>query len=118
MGAKQWLPVEFHFRMGVHIGDVYCFWDTGRQGWNYIGDGINGGQRVLAAVGKDSDDVIYVSDHVRRQIIHQNNGTTLYRIVLASMSSKGRRPDKHGRLWRVFEVTPRPFTTLKAAFQQ
>ena len=118
LGAKRLLPVEFHFRMGMHIGDVYCFWDTVSNGWNYIGDGINGGQRVLAAVGKESDDVVFVSEQVRRQVITQNPGTTLYRMVLHNMHSKGRKPDKHGRLWRVFEVNPRAFTTLKAAFQQ
>jgi hypothetical protein len=36
MGAKRLLPVEFHFRMGIHTGEVYCFWDSGRNGWNYI----------------------------------------------------------------------------------
>ena len=39
--------VEFHFRMGVHVGKVFGFYDIGRDGWNYVGDGINGGNRVL-----------------------------------------------------------------------
>ena len=37
--------MDIHFRAGVHTGDVYCFWDFGRDRWNYIGAGINGGQR-------------------------------------------------------------------------
>src|SRR5262249_29440945 len=48
--AHNQLPVIFHFRMGVHVGLVHCFWDWGRDNWNYIGDGINGGQRVLATI--------------------------------------------------------------------
>ena len=35
--AHDALPVKFHFRMGVHVGEVYCFWDFGRDDWNYIG---------------------------------------------------------------------------------
>jgi len=40
--AKDLLHVDFHFRIGVHVGDVYSFYDPGRKDWNYIGDGING----------------------------------------------------------------------------
>jgi class 3 adenylate cyclase len=68
MVARQSLPVSFHFRIGAHIGPVYSFWDPGRNDWNYIGDGINGGNRVLAAVGKDKDDVVYVSGDMREAI--------------------------------------------------
>lgn len=112
MGAKKLLPVEFHFRMGIHIGDVYCFWDTGRDKWNYIGKGINGGQRVLAAIGKEADDVVFVSEQVRRQIIADSNGTAPYQTALANMHSKGRKADKHGELWRVFELNCTGITTL------
>src|SRR5439155_21171504 len=59
--ARERLPIDFHFRIGVHVGPVFCFWDPDRDKWNYIGDGINGGQRVLAAIGKEKDDVVYVS---------------------------------------------------------
>jgi class 3 adenylate cyclase len=45
---------EFHFRIGVHVGPVRCFWDPGRDDWNYVGDGINGGNRVLSAIGKET----------------------------------------------------------------
>jgi hypothetical protein len=40
--ARALVAVELHFRMGVHAGPVYCFWDPGREDWNYIGEGING----------------------------------------------------------------------------
>jgi len=39
--ATDSLPVEFHFRMGAHVGFVYSFWDPGRENWNYVGAGIN-----------------------------------------------------------------------------
>ncbi len=118
LGAKGLLPVEFHFRMGVHIGDVYSFWDTGRNGWNYIGDGINGGQRVLAAVGKESDDVVYVSEQTRRKIIADSDGTQRYRNAIVHMSNKGRKADKHGKMWRVYELNCDEITVLVPALNQ
>jgi len=102
--ALKQLPVEFHFRMGVHCGPVYSFWDPGRNGWNYIGDGINGGQRVLRAIGSDTDDVLFISADVRQELladritIHETGG------IIASAQNRGRRLDKHGRSWRVYEV--------------
>jgi hypothetical protein len=75
--AKGKLPVNFHFRMGVHVGPVYSFWDPGRQNWNYIGEGINGGNRVLSAVGKAQDDVIFVSDNVRQKILARDDGRAI-----------------------------------------
>jgi class 3 adenylate cyclase len=102
--AKQMVPVEFHFRMGVHFGPVFRFWDFGRKDWNFIGDGINGGQRVLSAVGKDTDDVVFVSSQVRQRIIVENRETGFDRATLAAMLNRGRRADKHGNPWRVYEV--------------
>src|SRR5262249_45909577 len=63
MGPRG-LHVEFHFRMGVHYGLVYRFYDPGREHWNYIGDGINGGSRVLSVIDKKYDDIVFVSDAV------------------------------------------------------
>src|SRR5262249_2009567 len=63
------LPVEFHFRMGVHVGEVYSFWDPGRKDWNYIGEGINGGARVLTAIDKTYDDQVFISGEVRQAIM-------------------------------------------------
>jgi class 3 adenylate cyclase len=57
IGKKQ-IP-EFHFRIGVHTGEVYRFGDYGR--WNYTGTGIINGQRVVSAIGKEQDDVVFVS---------------------------------------------------------
>jgi class 3 adenylate cyclase len=114
MMAKRSLPVEFHFRMGIHTGPVFRFWDPGRQGWNYIGDGINGGQRVLSAIGKDTDDVVFVSDRVRQCIVAGPPESIPYKVkwksdfphegILAQLQNRGRRADKHGNLWRVYEV--------------
>ena len=102
--AKRLLPVEFHFRIGVHIGPVFRFWDFGRNDWNYVGAGITGGQRVLSAVGKDTDDVVFVSSAVRQRIISENRETTFHRTMRAEMQNRGRRADKHGNPWRIYEV--------------
>lgn len=119
MVAKKRLPVPFHFRMGVHVGAVYCFWDWGRGGrkkdhdgtgrpeqgdWNYIGDGINGGQRVLSVIGKDTDDVVFISGEVREALIAKDYGGELLKPVLGNLVNRGRRQDKHDRPWRVYEV--------------
>lgn len=60
--------VEYHFRMGIHMGEVLSFYDYGRNGWNFTGNGINVGNRVLATINKKFDDLIHVSDSVRYQI--------------------------------------------------
>jgi class 3 adenylate cyclase len=102
--ARRLIPVEFHFRIGVHCGPVYCFWDPGRKDWNFIGDGINGGQRVLSLI-KDADDILYISGQVRQKIIARGDGSTRCRTVLAGLRNRGRQADKHGKLWRVYEVS-------------
>jgi hypothetical protein len=104
MVARNKLPVDFHFRMGVHTGKVYSFWDPGREGWNYIGDGINGGNRVLAAVGKETDDVMFISGQVRAALMATGKDEHPYGKIRASLQNRGRKADKHGKLWRVFEV--------------
>jgi class 3 adenylate cyclase len=102
--ARRHLPVPFHFRMGAHRGPVYSFWDPGRNNWNYIGEGINGGQRVLSAIGKDADDVLFVSGQMREALTAQDNGYSPCRQILSALHNRGRRADKHGNLWRVYEV--------------
>jgi class 3 adenylate cyclase len=100
-------PVEFHFRIGVHYGPVYCFWDPGRGKdghWNYTGDGINGGKRVIDAIGKDQDDVVFISDQVRREVRKGHPAATLTTQILEALNNRGRRLDKHGTYWRVYEV--------------
>lgn len=102
--AIRWLAVDFHFRMGVHCRPVYTFWDTGRNGWNYIGDGINGGNRVLSAMGKTYDDTVYISGEVRQALMATPSANMQRQRLLAHLHNRGRQPDKHGRLWRVYEV--------------
>jgi hypothetical protein len=70
--AKR-IIIDFHFRMGVHIGSVFRFWDPGREGWNYVGDGINGGNRVIGAIGKEADDILFISAQVRKRLSGNNS---------------------------------------------
>jgi len=98
--GKDSVP-EFHFRIGVHVGLVRCFWDPGRNSWNYVGDGINGGNRVLSAIGKDTDDVVFVSSQVRSALMHCG---TIAGNLLPHFQNRGRRADKHGNHWRVYEL--------------
>jgi hypothetical protein len=125
--ARKLVPVEFHFRMGVHVGPVYFFWDWGGGGreepktktwierdgkmerteigdWNYIGEGINGGQRVLAAVGKETDDTLYISGQVRQELKKREDSSHDIRKIVNSLINRGRREDKHKKFWRVYEV--------------
>jgi class 3 adenylate cyclase len=103
--ARDELPVEFHFRIGVHAGHAFTFWDPGRRDWNYIGEGINGGQRVSAVIDKKYDDVIYVSYEVRRLIRKSNSSRVPYRAeIIANLQNRGRQLDKHDKPWRVYEL--------------
>ena len=111
--ARDALPVEFHFRMGAHTGATYSFWDTGRDAWNYVGDGINGGSRVLAAVGKDQDDVVFISSELRKAIQATAPTAGGADSVLSCLTNRGRRSDKHGLLWRVYEVNHTELCTRK-----
>jgi class 3 adenylate cyclase len=104
LAANKVLPVEFHFRMGVNVGEVYTFWDRGRRGWNYIGDGINGGNRVLSAIDKSYDDQVYISGQVRRAIMASASVDPDGPRLLANLHNRGRRSDKHNRPWRVYEI--------------
>lgn len=99
--AKTTIP-EFHFRIGVHTGPVRWFWDPGRKDWNYVGSGINGGNRVLSAIGKDTDDVVFVSGAVRQEVQQSEQGAA--RLLVQAMHNRGRRADKHNKLWRVYEL--------------
>jgi class 3 adenylate cyclase len=102
--ARALVPVEIHFRMGVHVGPVYCFWDPGREDWNYIGEGINGGQRVLSVIGRETDDVLFISSRVRQELLASSDEGCAARLILANAQNKGRRLDKHSNPWRVYEV--------------
>jgi class 3 adenylate cyclase len=110
--ARDATPVEFHFRMGVHFGPVYCFWDPGRNDWNYIGEGINGGQRVLGAIGKETDDVLFMSGQVRQALTSQDQGSSPIAEILSCLQNRGRKADKHGNLWRVYEVNHTQLTSM------
>lgn len=100
--AEKQLVIHFHFRMGIHVGAVYRFWDPWRGKWNYIGDGINGGNRVLSAIGKNADDMIFVSGDVREEL--RADPSPLALSLVRAMSNRGRHSDKHGGMWRVYEL--------------
>jgi len=100
------LAVPFHFRASVHADPVYRFWDWGRgaQGdWNYIGTGINGGRRVLDAIGPGQDDVLFLSSAVRDKILAAPNLPDKS-LLTQALHNRGRRADKHGNMWRVYEA--------------
>jgi hypothetical protein len=100
--------LEFHFRISVHVGPVYRFWDRwgehADQGrWNYVGRGITDGERVLSAIGADRDDVVFVSAETRMRIAAAPGepGTISIRRFL---QNRGRQADKHGQFRRLYEV--------------
>jgi len=101
--ANNRLRIDFHFRMGAHVGHVYSFYDPGRTNWNYIGDGINGGNRVLAAVGKDTDDVVFIPAQLRKKIF-AGPRPVHFPDILGNALNRGRKADKHGNPWRVYEI--------------
>ncbi|HYG77126.1 MAG TPA: adenylate/guanylate cyclase domain-containing protein [Planctomycetota bacterium] len=102
------VPETFHFRIGIHCGEVFCFWDfdpfskTGR--WNYIGDGINGGQRVMAAMGKSLDDAIFISGQVADRLRAETAEKYVAKTILAALENKGRHEDKHKNPWRIYQI--------------
>ena len=85
----------FSFRMGIHIGEVFRIWDMpdekagGR--WNYIGDGINGGQRILETT-RCTSDVIHVSEEAQNSLGRERGADFFGRI--------SEYMDKSGRTWR------------------
>ena len=95
---------ELHFRIGVHCGEVWCFWDKGLDGWNYIGEGINGGQRVLSVIGRKLDDVVCISSQVRKELQAKSGDGGMVDTILESLVNKGRLKDKHGQYWRVYQL--------------
>lgn len=115
--------LELHYRIGVHVGEVFSIWDPGRKDWNYIGTGINGATRILQAIGKELDDVVYVSGALRDQFLGSNvpplaeahNGTSLSAVIRDCMDNRGRKRDKHKEIWRVYQLNhTRIATTLKS----
>lgn len=95
--GKRLVP-EFHFRIGVHTGEVYRFWDYDH--WNYTGSGIIKGQRVISAIGKEQDDVVFVSSDTRQRILVEKHG----HFLASQMVNRGSRRDKHGERHRLYEL--------------
>jgi hypothetical protein len=100
--------IEFHFRISVHVGPVYRFWDRfaggGKEGrWNYIGEGITEGERVLSAIGKDKDDIVYLSASTRKKIRAEREHNSPYNAT-PWLQNRGRQEDKHKKLRGVYEI--------------
>ena len=91
-----------HYRVGIHFDWVFHFWDDYREGKmvkgrrNYTGSGINGGRRVLDAIGPDLDDVVFLSYEVMQQLEDP--------ACLRCLVNKGTRKDKHQKRWRVYQL--------------
>lgn len=97
--------LDFHFRIGINTGEVLRFWDdvpSGVPRWNYVGVGITNAQRVLDAMGKDQDDVVYVSASTRaaarKSKINERNP------IDGFLTNRGRREDKHRQMQRIYEA--------------
>ena len=107
--AQMMSPIDFHYRASVHVGSVFCFWDIGRDDWNYIGDGSNGGNRVLTAMGKEKDDAVYISDTAKKLLWRESEvrseTSAIAKRILSGLQNRGRHSDKHGGLWRVYELS-------------
>jgi len=98
---------EFHFRISVHTGPVYRFWDKWGPGkdegrWNYVGRGITDGERVLSAIGKDRDDIVFVSSATRQRML--TGQEFIVAEIRQSLYNRGRQADKHGEFRRVYEL--------------
>jgi class 3 adenylate cyclase len=85
---------------------VYRFWDRWGQEshdgrWNYIGDGITVGERVLSVI-KDADDIIYLSAETRQALMDDKRQSSF--VGIPWLQNRGRRADKRRSLRRVYEV--------------
>jgi len=58
----------------------------------------------LAAVGKETDDVIYISGQVRDAILAMTGEQFRSEPILRNLHNRGRKADKHGNPWRVYEL--------------
>jgi hypothetical protein len=99
--------IEFHFRIGVHTGPVFRFWDQiGRQigKWNYVGRGITDAQRVLSAIGAEKDDVVFLSAETRRNIMAYGLPHDHVHQVSRWLQNRGRHKDKHNESRRLYEL--------------
>lgn len=104
--AKPKDLVEIHYRMGVHIGEVFPFEERADR-WNFTGDGINGGRRVLDAIGKNADDLVFLSGDVVKAIHAKAEISTGFGEIMQYLVNRGRRKDKHDKPWRVYELNHR-----------
>ena len=59
---------------------------------------------VSGAVGKQTDDVVFISAAVRQAVQNLYRQRTQAREVINNLQNRGRRKDKHGNPWRVYEL--------------
>jgi hypothetical protein len=55
-------------------------------------------------VGKDQDDVVFVSGQVYEWLTAEDRGQPPHHQIVKALRNRGRKADKHGNLWRVYEV--------------
>lgn len=108
---KRRIGLEINFRIGIHMGKVRCYWDKRlgtKGGWNYVGDAINGGQRIVAMVKDDKlDNAIYISSQVYRVCYPsgtQSRETDLGQKITSCCLNRGTHEDKHHNAWRVYQL--------------
>jgi class 3 adenylate cyclase len=105
-GTKGRMPA-IHFRIGIHTDTVYRFrdaYDDEHSRWNYSGLGIIGSQRVLSLIGPDMDDVILMSADTRSAMMNEMSCEPEFNII-RHLVNRGSRRDKHGKVWRVYELS-------------
>ena len=64
--------------------------------YNYVGDGINGGARVMEGIEKKFRDVLYISEDLRERIIDDD--------LCDHTSHRGAVEDKHHKEWILYEL--------------
>jgi hypothetical protein len=95
---------DLHFRCAVDTGPVRRFYDPGRGTANFVGQGINDGSRVLGAIGKERDDIVFVSGRVYEKLMGREQYIDGVQEILVNLVNEGRKPDKHKNLHRVYSL--------------
>lgn len=102
MQLRDEFPYPFKFKCGVHVGSVERFYDPGRHDWNYVGEGINGVNRVLSVIPGSLANAIYLSSAVRATFLRRTDELAM--ALKDNISNEGQLEDKHGIEWHVFSV--------------
>jgi hypothetical protein len=58
----------------------------------------------MSVIGKETDDIVFISSRVRQDLLAANDEEGAARLILSNTQNRGRRQDKQGTPWRVYEV--------------